>query len=192
MTAFHDFLRGRLAAGGFSTEDALASFLPLARQVVQAHAAEKVAPLDGVAALQVEGVRIWFHESTARIPTHNPSKVQALDKPLAGVEVLSEQKRTIDLGSGERKVANLLIGTRDQELSRPVYLPGYVCWEQQLGHHDSVSDVHCLGLVLASLCCGLDLNEPEDLEAFVTHRKNLFKLSSGLHPVVAKAIVKMT
>jgi predicted DNA-binding WGR domain protein len=192
MTAFHDFLRARLATGGFSTEDALTSFLPLARQVVQAHAADKVAPLDGVAALQVEGVRIWFHESTTRSPSHNAATVQALDKPLAGVEVLSEHKRTLDVDAGPGKVANLSIGTREQELTRPVYLPGYLCWEQQLGHHDPLSDVHCLGLLLASLSCGLDLNEPQDLEAFVAHRKNLFKLTPGLHPVLAKAIVKMT
>ena len=78
---FHEFLRARLAAGGFSTEDVLASFLPLARQVADAHAAGRVAPLDGVASLRVEGVRIWFHEDHLRSPTRAAAEVQRLDRP---------------------------------------------------------------------------------------------------------------
>ncbi|WP_242342062.1 AAA domain-containing protein [Anaeromyxobacter terrae] len=192
MTTFHEFLRARLAAGGFSTEDALASFLPLARQVADAHAAGLVAPLDGVAALQVEGARIWFHESLTRKPTRAASEVQRLDRPVGGVEVLSDQRRAIDVERGGGEAANLEIGARDQPLTRPVYLPGYVCWEHVAGHHDPVSDVFSLGLVLASLACGLDLAEPADLEAFVSSRRNLFRLQPRLHPVLAKAIVKMT
>jgi hypothetical protein len=51
MSSFQEFLRSCLERGGFSTEDALASFLPLARQVLQDHAKGKVAPLEGVAEL---------------------------------------------------------------------------------------------------------------------------------------------
>jgi predicted DNA-binding WGR domain protein len=192
MATFHEFLRARLDAGGFSTDDALASFLPLARQVVEAHAAGVVAPLDGIAALQVEGIRIWFHESTIRKPSRRPSEVQRLDRPRAGVEVLSEHKRTLDVDGGAGKDANLEIGTRDQPITRPVYLPGYVSWEHLVGHHDPISDVFCLGLVLASLACGLDLADPGDLDTFVSNRRNLFRLKAQLHPVLAKAIVKMT
>jgi predicted DNA-binding WGR domain protein len=191
MATFHEFLRSRIAAGGFSTEDVLASFLPLARQVAAAHAAGRVAPLDGIAALQVDGVRIWFHEDQLRAPARATAEVQRLDRPRAGVEVLSEHRRTIDVEGGGR-AANLEIGARDQALTRPVYLPGYVCWEHVAGHHDPVSDVFSLGLVLASLACGLDLAEPEDLEVFVSSRRNPFRLRPRLHPVLAKALVKMT
>ena len=48
------------------------------------------------------------------------------------------------------------------------------------------------GLILASLTCGLDLNDPEDLAAFVQHRRNLFELNPKLHPVLAKAVARMT
>jgi hypothetical protein len=192
MVTFHEFLRARLAAGGFSTEDVLASFLPLARQVADAHAAGRVAPLDGVAALHVEGVRIWFHEDHLRAPTRAAGEVKRLDPPRAGVEVLSEHRRTLEVDGGGGQAANLEIGARDQPLTRPVYVPGYVSWEHLVGHHDPVSDVFSLGLVLASLACGLDLAEPEDLEAFVASRRNPFRLRPGLHPVLAKAVVKMT
>lgn len=192
MSAFLEFLRGRLATGGFSTEDALASFLPLARQVADAHAAGKVAPLDGVGALQVEGVRIWFHESALQAPALAPAELARLERPAAAVEVLSEHRRTVDVEGGGGEHVRLEIGARDAPPTRPAYVPGYVCWEHLAGHHDPVSDVFSLGLVLASLACGLDLAEPGDLETFVAHRRNLFRLQPGLHPVVAKAIVKMT
>ena len=51
MTTFTDYLTQRLEAGGFTTEDALASFLPLLRQVANTHRAGFVAPLQGVNAI---------------------------------------------------------------------------------------------------------------------------------------------
>lgn len=190
MSAFHDFLLRRFELGGFSTEDALASFLPLARQVAQTHASGKVAPLDGVAALQVEGAVLWFPQSAAKPAAANASRIRSLDKPAGGMDILSEHKRTIDVDDGPEQMANLQIGTREQEIAKPVYLPGYICWEHQVGHHDPVSDVFCLGMILASLTCHLDFNQPEDLQSFVAHRRNLFRLNKELHPVLAKAMVR--
>lgn len=192
MSTFHEFLLSRFEKGGFSTEDVLASFLPLGKQVLATHAAGKAAPLDGVTAIQVEGVQLWFSQAAAKDPTSNAGKVKLLDKPLGGVEVLSEQKRTIDVDDGPEKVADLQIGQRDHEIVKPVYLPGYISWEQAVGHHDPLSDVFCLGMILASLACSLDFNQPDDLQAFVTNRRNLFRLHKQLHPVLAKAIVRMT
>jgi predicted DNA-binding WGR domain protein len=192
MTGFHEFLRQRLAAGGFSTGDVLASFLPLARQVVDAHASGRVAPLDGVSALHVEGSRIWFHDDALAAPSSAQAELRRLDRPAGTVEVLSDRRRTLDVEQAGERVANLQVGKRDEPLTRPVYLPGYACWEHAVGHHDPVTDVFSLGQVLASLACGLDLAEPSDLEAFVSNRRNLFALRPGLHPVIAKAIVKMT
>ncbi len=42
------------------------------------------------------------------------------------------------------------------------------------------------------MACGLDLNDPQDLLAFVQCRRNLFELNPNLHPVLAKAIARMT
>ena len=66
MSEFHAFLRERLASGGFSTEDTLASFLPLAEDVWDAHQADTVAPLVGLARLKVLGTTIWFENAERR------------------------------------------------------------------------------------------------------------------------------
>jgi hypothetical protein len=71
-------------------------------------------------------------------------------------------------------------------------LAGYVTWEHRIGHHDPLTDIFSLGMILASLACGLDFTNPEHLHAFVAHRGNLFALNPALHPVLAQAISRMT
>ena len=73
----------------------------------------------------------------------------------------------VEVEQGADAIVNLQIGNRGEPLTKPVYLPGYVSWEHELGHHDPLTDVFVLGLILASLTCGLNLNDPEDLAAFV-------------------------
>jgi hypothetical protein len=193
MIGFHEFLRQRLEAGGISTEDALACFLPLVRQTAAAHQAGLVAPLQGTNDLRVENGRLWFEEARRQQPRLNVPLVRSLEQPAAkAVEVLGEVRQSIDADQGEQSIVSLQIGKRGEAITRPVYLPGYVCWEHEIGHHDPLTDVFSLGLVLASLTCGLDLDQPDDLEAFVRHRPNLFDLSPNLHPVLAKIVVRMT
>ena len=193
MSTFHEHLRARLETGGFSTEDALGSFLPLVREVLEAHAAGRVAPLEGLDALHVDGVRIWFEEARRQEPRNNAAvlrRVEATD-PLA-VTIVAEARRTTEVDEGAGQVTDLSIADRSAQVTRPVYLPGYVTWEQQVGHHDPLTDVFSLGMILASLACGLDFADPEHLKRFVASRRNLFSLNSGLHPVLAQAIFRMT
>jgi hypothetical protein len=194
MTNFAEFLTQRLAAGGFSTEDTLASFLPLLRETLEAHAVGCVAPLEGLDALRVEDVRIWFEDAQRLPPRTNGDalrRLAAASKPRA-VEVIAEARRTTDVDDGQETTANMAISERGQELTRPVYLPGYVGWEHAAGHHDPLTDVFSLGMILASLACGLDFRDRDDLRKFVAHRRNLFAIHPKLHPVLARVIYRMT
>ncbi|HVA50346.1 MAG TPA: DUF4011 domain-containing protein, partial [Pirellulales bacterium] len=192
MNGFAQFFSDRQAAGGFSTEDTLAAFLPLARQVVETHLSGNVAPLVGIDVLHVDEGRVWFADDQALEPRNNLAAVRQLAQPATrAVEILGESRRTSDLDAPEQLV-DLQIGRRGEALTRPVYLPGYVCWEHELGHHDPLTDVFSLGLLLSSLACGLDLNVPEELQSFVANRDNLFAVNAALHPVLARAIARMT
>jgi hypothetical protein len=87
-------LHQRLAAGGFSTEDALSSFLPLLRQVAGAHRAGLVAPLAGTSDLHVQGVQIWLEEACLKAPVLQAAKVRQLEKQAPrGVDVVSRRPR---------------------------------------------------------------------------------------------------
>ena len=190
---FEQFVTDNLIAEDVSTEDVLASFLPLLREVIEAHRHGLVAPLEGTQDLHVEGVRLWFEEARRQEPKANPAEVGRFDLAAqSGVEVVSEMRRTTEVDNGSEQVVRSEIGSRGTPITRPVYLPGYVAWEHELAHHDPLTDAFSLGLILASLACGLNLNEPADLETFVEHRRNLFALNPRLHPVLAQAIMRMT
>ena len=193
MTELADFLQDRLSGDGFTTEDALASFLPLAREVLDAHAVGKVAPLEGLSDLRVEGVRIWYEEAKRRDIRRAGADVRRIERQTqTAVEVVAETRVTTELDDGYAKVINLAVGDPEQPLTMPVYLPGYRSWEHRLGCHDPLTDIFSLGMILTSLACGLDFRDPEQLSTFATHRKNLFLLTDGLHPVIARVIVRMT
>jgi superfamily I DNA and/or RNA helicase/very-short-patch-repair endonuclease len=193
MMPFTEYLNHRLEAGGFTTEDALASVLPLIRQVAAAHRAGLVAPLQGVNAIHVENNRLWFEEAHAHKPVHASTKLRELEQPSArAVEVVGQYRVDMHVEHGGDQVVSLQIGRRGEPITQPVYLPGYVSWEHEVGHHDPLTDVFILGLILASCAGGLDLNDPDDLTAFVLRRRNLFELNPHLHPVLAKAITRMT
>ncbi|MGE3778834.1 MAG: hypothetical protein AB7F89_16740, partial [Pirellulaceae bacterium] len=190
---FHDFLLQRNELESFSTEDVLTSCLPLLREVLRAHRAGLVAPLEGLADLQVEQSRIWFEEARRRPLRYQRRAVGQVEREhRAAVEILEEHHRTTDVGEGIKHLVRVEIGSRGQPITRPVFLPGYVAWEHELQHHDPLTDVFSLGLILASLACGLDLNQSDDLEKFVAHRRNLFVLNPSLHPVLAQTIWRMT
>src|SRR5262249_22669801 len=61
-----------------------------------------------------------------------------------------------------------------------------------VGHHDELTDVLSLGLLLASLACGIDLSERDAVEELARSRDNLFRLEPRLHPVVARVVREMT
>lgn len=190
---FHPYLIERLESGGFSTEDTLATFLPLVRETVEAHLAEQVAPLVGLEDLKVDGNRIWFEEADRREFRLNNSAIQRIQaQNLSHIDIVSEIQLASSLDEPEEKVTNLVLGERGQPINRPVYLSGYVAWEHELEHQDPLTDIFSLGMILASLACGLDFTETDDLERFIAARDNLFRLQADLHPVLARAIVKMT
>src|SRR4051794_33114001 len=138
MIGFAKFLTERLEISGFSTEDVLASFLPLAREVLQTHAAGFVAPLDGIQDLQVEGVKVWFEQVKRQSPRRQESALKNVESTVQKtVEIVAEALRVTDVGEDTTSTVNLSIGKTGEPIARPVYLPGYQAWEHRLEHHDA-------------------------------------------------------
>ncbi len=193
MTSFHKFLKQQIASGGFSTEDVLVSFVPLVRQVIETHQDGRVAPLEGIEALQTEGRRIWYHRAEELRPRNNLRQIRkTLHARPSGVHVVQESISTFDVDDGTSSVRNQSMADDGDTNARPVWLSGYRCWEHVQEHHDPITDVFSLGLILASLACRLDFTNLQDHEQFVEHRNNLFRVEPELHPVVARTISVMT
>ncbi len=191
---FLEFLERGVDRGGFETDDVLASVLPLARAVAALHAGNRVAPLQGLAHVRVgDDGALSFDPAQARSPESNPSAIDKIQQPASrAIDVVSEVRHTADVSTGLHELASLDIAEPGAEITRPVFLVGYVSWEHAVGHHDPLTDVFSIGLLLASLACGLDLSDRADLERFVRHRTNPFALNRRLHPVIASVIVQAT
>jgi len=184
------------AHGGLQTDDVLSLVLPLLREVSALHEQGKVAALGSVFAYRVDDTpALALAQPTGTEPRQNREAIAPLEQPAASVlRVIGEHRVTLDADEGV-SVENLALMTDaspDALPTRPVYLPGYTAWELRFGHHDALTDILCLGQVLASLSCGLDFTDTEELGRFVAGRGNLFALNRRLHPVVAAVIGEMT
>jgi predicted DNA-binding WGR domain protein len=192
--AFLTRLRQGLDQGGFGIDDALTLLLPLFRQIAEAHEQGRVAPLHGTASLTLTPAgTLAVAPDSFSTPRRNESRVSELLGPQShAVEVIGESNRTTDLDDGLQESGRLDVSASAENITKPVFLTGYQSWEHAIGHHDPVTDIFSLGLLLASLACGLDFEDLGDLELFAAHRENLFELNRRLHPVIARVIVQMT
>ena len=180
--------------GGFQTDDVLATVLPLFWQTLAAHDAGFIAPLDSLQEIEVtQEKRLAFAESSRKSPRRNlPAISEILGRGPKALQILGSFSHSVDLDTGAEATADVAIAVPGTPVTSPVYISGYTSWEIAVGHHDEVTDIFLLGLVLGSFACGIDLSDPEDHEAFVQSRENLFSLNPRLNPVLASVIVQMT
>jgi predicted DNA-binding WGR domain protein len=175
------------------TEDLIHVLLPLMSSVAAIHSTGRVARLgpddvfesdDGTLVLGVpDGVTgISDHAEVSRIQPHAGS----------ALKIIGEYRVTVDDASGHHVADLRAVTDAQQKTDKPVYLVGYRCWEKEIGHHDELTDIFATGLIFASLACGLNFDDPEDVGQFSGNRSNLFLLNRSLHPVMATLIMEMT
>lgn len=200
---FREFLPEWTQLNGIGTEDILSCFLPLVQETLQAHQRGTVAPLHDIALIQVTSQRLWFEEHLCTAPTSAASKLQRIEaQRRRGWNIVSESSREVDLNTGAQSVQLLNVvdqfdastddGPDTCDLTVVRYVTGYGCWEQSLGHHDPLTDIFSLGMILASLALQLDFHDEGELQRFVVDRENLFRIKPNLHPVLAQVIRQTT
>lgn len=191
---FIDFLNEKIEHGGFQNDDAIATILPLLQEVLTFHEQGKVAPIEGLKHILITNDLLDVDENFILPPSFNYSKLEEISQPItAAFTIVDETKQTTNIEKSSIEVSNLSIQLeKDKEITRLVYLPGYVSYESLINHHDALSDIFILGLVLGSLVSGLDLNEEDDLKTFVNHRNSLVYLNSRIHPAIANIVKEMT
>src|SRR5215510_7669677 len=189
---FADLLRDWRAADSVGTDDVLSAVLPLIEQVAALHEEGRVAPLNGVDALRVSMGHLWFQNHMARSPQNNASALRDIERHdvVSRLHVTARYRERSETDGVS--VVDEAIADRSEEKPRRAYYPDYIAWEHQAGHHDQLSDVFVLGLILGSLALRLPLTEPEALRTFVRSRNDLLRLNPRLHPVLSQIIEKMT
>ncbi len=166
-----------------TSEDCLGLFLPLMQQVIDAHDADLVTQIHQPQQIQTDGKRLFISDAARQPVTFNARRMEELQP--AGRSGLM-----VPAGTDIKVVDPAAISPG--ELAGPCLLRGYQSWEHLIGCHDPLTDTFTLGLILASLSCGLDLTQQADCESFYSNRTNLFRIHRDLHPVLARAIFVMT
>ncbi len=166
--------------------------VPLMKRVADLHLAGLAARLTPNDILETAdgSLELAFPQGIER--SYNEAKLRQI-QPHSGsaLKVVGEYRVTVDSETGI-ETADLRAAGGESEITKPVYLTDYRCWEIEIGHHDERTDVFAMGLLLASLACGLDFADIHDVESFSSRRTNLFLINRALHPVVATLIVEMT
>src|SRR3954471_2057410 len=191
---FAAFLESGIEKGGFETDDALSAVLPLMKQTLAAHGAGLVAPLDGGRDIFADANgALSFSDERRKAPLKNISQVEQIQLPFShAVEVVGRSRQMSDIDRGSLSVTDLDVAPGGEKISRPVFLPNYSSWEHAVAHHDELTDIFSLGMLLASVACGLDFTNADDLQLFAASRANLFAINARLNPVIASVIVQMT
>lgn len=175
------FLSASVQHGPVPVSEAIALVLPLFEQLQETHQQGKVAPLVGLSHLKVSNQKIWFYDFEATAPQLQLEEIRRVER------FLRRQEPPLRPTAGEGT-------TPDEEIPplQPVFLTGYLTWEHQLGHHDPLTDIFSAGLIFASLLCGLDLNEPADVECFTRAHHALNTLTPALSPALAHLVRALT
>jgi predicted DNA-binding WGR domain protein len=189
---FNHFLSTAQETGDYSTDDTIAFVLPLFKKVLALHEAGLVGPFEREDAIFVRyrgslrqeipefAPKTDFHQSSAGgYADIDDSMAHAPSDALYRVQALFPRAESGPFDSAART-------------EHPPYLPGYRCFEHDLGHHDPQSDIFCLGLVLASIAMGLNLYDADDRERFTRLRLHPTQEVPRIHPTLGRLITEMT
>lgn len=178
--------------GALPASDLLHMFVPLMRELATLHEQGKVANVHpknlvedesgSLSLLVSEGIAI--KNNHAKLLSIQPAGDSALNV-VGDLALLADQN---DAG----ELQDLNVNTENGPLSKPCYLLDYKSWETTFEHHDPLTDVFQLGLIIAACACQLDFTEKEDLQRFTLNRRNLYRLNTNLHPAIATLIEEMT
>ena len=195
VQSFRQFLKGAFNNGDYATDDVIAFVLPLCKEVISFHEAGLVAPFENENALFITDHRLDIDERAAHKPMNAIGKVIALFERHKSrhYELGGSAKPDIDIDDSALSVENVHVHLNGNEtLSFPAFIPGYRCFEMNLGHHDELTDIFCLGCLLGSMALGLNLFEEKDLALFAKYRSNPILYNHRIHPTISALIAEMT
>jgi predicted DNA-binding WGR domain protein len=195
VQSFRQFLKTAFDNGDYATDDVIAFVLPLCKEVISFHEAGLVAPFENESALFITDNRLDVDERAAHKPMNAIGKVIALFERHKSrhYDPLGNTKPELELDDSAVSVENVQVHLNGNEtLTFPAFIPGYRCFEMNLGHHDELTDIFCLGCVLGSMALGLNLNEEKDLALFAKYRSNPILYNHRIHPTISSLIAEMT
>lgn len=193
-SAFYQFITENFQRGTFANDDIIAIILPLLKTVAAIHNQGKVASLQDISTIYIENQHFHITDNAFEI-TDNSKAIAAFFKSKSkAFEISGEHFTTTEIGEGvKREYGDKSVSEEDAELvNKPAYIKDYSCFEFECGHHDPVTDIFVLGMILASIALQFDFTDIEDVKRFVEYRRKMYFLNSKINPAIANIILGMT
>lgn len=187
-------LRAKLDEGALLPPDDLVhAMLGLLRQVAELHAQGKVARIAQDSIVEQDDGQLVLVDTAGVAPHNNLKAIHTIQPQVSSaLKLVGNYRVTQDEETGTKVDDLLLLDGDDLTVESPSYITRLRSWEMELGHHDEITDVFLLGMVMASLACGLDPDDFDDMQRFSLNRDNLFAIVPRLHPVIASLILEAT
>ncbi|RXK83706.1 AAA domain-containing protein [Filimonas effusa] len=121
---------------------------------------------------------------------HQAGQVAAFEHTASNLRVLDNQLYIADNCSHPPSPP---VAANAKAIPTPLqYLPAYQSAEINAGRHDALSDIFCLGQIMASVMMGLNLYHMTELERFIAFRNQPAGLNERIHPALAALAAEMT
>lgn len=193
-TAFYSFLVSNFEKGEFTNDDAVAIVLPLLNSVASIHGMGMVSTLDDLSTIIIENEKLTISTSE-KFARNNLTQISTFLKSKSDAFVIREeysQKFEIGEKNINEYIDDSIITDENTPILKPAYLKNYACYELRFDHHDPLTDIFILGMILASISLNLDFSREDDLKHFVSNRKSMIFINAKIHPAIANIIAGMT
>lgn len=193
-SAFYQFIIENFQKGTFANDDIVAIMLPLLKTVAAIHNQGKVASLDDISTIYIQNEQFQIADHAVDLQ-NNVVAISSLFKSKSSTfEITGEHYNTIEIGEdiNRASVDNNVSETDLENTKRAVYVKDYSCFELKFDHHDPLTDIFILGMMLASIALQFDFTEIEEVNKFVEYRKKMYFLNTKINPAIANIILGMT
>ena len=179
--------------GALPTEDVLHVMLPLMRAISDLHEKGLVTELGLHDVTENADGAFALVRASGQSPKSNQAALQRIQpQSSSGLKIVGEYRVTNEEGASTKVEDLRAEGSDAVQIAKPVYLTDLRCWEREVEHHDEITDVFQIGMIMACVACGLDPRDADHVESFSFNRTNLFAIQPRLHPVLASIILEAT
>ena len=193
-TEFYKFLTSHFDKGLFANDDVVSVMLPLLQTVAKIHNQGKVAGLDKLENIFVTDEKLNIISDEFQIQNNASRFTYFFSNQSKTFAISSEVFQKVAVGEDDttEEYFDQSVQSSDEAISKPMYLKNYDCFEFAFNHHDPISDIYVLGMIMASQALNLDFTDVDDLNEFVSNRKSMVFINSKIHPAIANIILGMT
>jgi superfamily I DNA and/or RNA helicase/predicted DNA-binding WGR domain protein len=194
-TEFYKFLTSHFDKGLFANDDVVAVMLPLLQTVAKIHNHGKVAGLEKLENIFVEDEKLNITDTGYLIENNASEFTKFFSEQSKTFNISSETYQKVNVGEEDTTEEYFDQSVQNEDtmrVSKPMYLKNYNCFEFAFSHHDPLSDIYVLGMIMASQTLNLNFTDFDDLNEFVSNRKSMVFVNPKIHPAIANIIFGMT